>query len=175
MGLARLVQNAWRAGASFARRALLRALGWGSRLALKEEPTKPNQNQRQTAFLTCPYVVSIRRFTRNHTDRSRDVRIRPIFPEKHVPSRNLRRFSAALQLLAEATSHVLLTIPRSRSGAQPYQNKKLSWRVKRQNLTCSYIAVPKAPLSIDDIPVLAPLSGFKTCTNSKATFVKFRL
>src|SRR6056300_152816 len=33
----------WRAGASSARRALLRALGWGSRLALKEKPTKPNQ------------------------------------------------------------------------------------------------------------------------------------
>ena len=45
LGLARPVQRALRAGASSARRALLRALGWGSRLALKEKPTKPNQTK----------------------------------------------------------------------------------------------------------------------------------
>src|SRR5210317_1873051 len=45
LGLARPVRNALRAGASSARRALLRALGWGSRLALKEKPTKPNQTK----------------------------------------------------------------------------------------------------------------------------------
>ena len=44
LGLARPVQNA--SGASSARRAaLLRALGWGSRLALEEKPTKPNQTK----------------------------------------------------------------------------------------------------------------------------------
>ena len=43
LGLARPVQNALRAGASSARRALLRALSWGPRLALNDKPTKPNQ------------------------------------------------------------------------------------------------------------------------------------
>ena len=45
LGLVRPVQNALRAGASSARRALLRALGWGSRLALNDKPNKPNQTK----------------------------------------------------------------------------------------------------------------------------------
>ena len=36
--------------ASSARRALLRALGWGSRLAIKDKPTKPNQTDKQPAY-----------------------------------------------------------------------------------------------------------------------------
>jgi len=44
---------------------LLRALGWGSSLALKDDPTKPNQtkpNQTQTASLRCvrPTLVMVR-------------------------------------------------------------------------------------------------------------------
>ena len=50
LGLARPVQNALRAGASSARRALLRPLGWGSRLAFKEKPTKPKHGSYDSEF-----------------------------------------------------------------------------------------------------------------------------
>ena len=42
-GYSALSQRAWWARAASARRPLLRALRWGPRLALKEEPTKPTK------------------------------------------------------------------------------------------------------------------------------------
>ena len=64
-------QNALRAGASSARRALLRALGWGSRLALKDKPTKPNQ-ETETETET-EMETGARTKAERHSERDRDT------------------------------------------------------------------------------------------------------
>jgi hypothetical protein len=80
-------------------------------------------------------------FTRNQTDRDRDVRNTP-----HL-SRKTRTISKFAQVLGGASASRRgnkthgqamspLTIP-SIEGRIPYQNEKPSWRVNRQNLTCS--------------------------------------